>query len=58
LVNNTASTLSGRLDVFDTLGNPMAVTLNGETQSTFTYSIPAGGVFILAPRDSNGQSPL
>jgi hypothetical protein len=58
LVNNTNSTVTGRLDVFDTQGNPMAVKLNGETKSTFTYSIPAGGTLILAPRDSNGQSPL
>jgi hypothetical protein len=58
LVNNTNATISGRLDVFDTQGNPMAVPLNGENKSTFTFSIPAGGTLILAPRDSNGQSPL
>ncbi len=58
LVNNSSSTIAGRLDLFDTAGNPMAVTLNGETRSTFTYSIPVGGTFVLAPRDSNGQSPL
>ena len=32
--------------------------LNGSTKSTYTYSIPAGGTWILAPRDQNGQSPL
>jgi hypothetical protein len=58
LVNNTNATIVGRIDLFDTLGNPMAVNLNGETRSTYTYSIPAGGTFVLAPRDSNGQSPL
>jgi hypothetical protein len=58
LVNNTTSTLSGRIDLFDTAGNPMGVNLNGETRSTFNYSIPVGGTFVLAPRDSNGQSPL
>jgi len=58
LVNNSSSTIAGRLDLFDTAGNPMAVTMNGETRSTFTYSIPVGGTFVLAPRDSNGQSPL
>jgi hypothetical protein len=58
LVNNSGSTITGRLDVFDATGNPMAVKLNGETRSTFTYTIPAGGTLILAPRDSNGQSPL
>jgi hypothetical protein len=58
LVNNTPATLVGRIDVFDTNGTPMAVPLNGETRSTFTYSIPVGGTFVLAPRDSHGQSPL
>jgi hypothetical protein len=58
LINTSSSTISGRIDVFDTNGNPMAVTLNGETRSTFTYSIPAGGTLVLAPRDSHGQSPL
>ena len=58
LTNNTNATLVGRIDVFDTSGKPMPVKLNGETRSTFTYSIPVGGTFVLAPRDSNGQSPL
>jgi len=58
LVNNTTSTISGRIDLFDTAGNPLAANLNGETKSTFTYSIPVGGTFVLAPRDSNGQSPF
>lgn len=58
LVNTTSSTISGRIDIFDTLGNPMAVKLNGATQSTFSYSIPAKGTFTLAPRDENGQSPF
>jgi hypothetical protein len=58
LVNNTGATITGRIDVFDATGKPMPVKLNGQMQSTFTYSIPAGGTFVLAPRDSNGQSPL
>ena len=58
LVNNTNATLVGHIDVFDTNGHPMPVKLNGETRSTFTYSIPVGGTFVLSPRDSNGQSPL
>jgi hypothetical protein len=58
LVNNSNATLVGRIDVFDTTGAPMPVDLNGETRSTFTYSIPVSGMFMLAPRDSNGQSPL
>jgi hypothetical protein len=58
MVNNTNATLVGRIDVFDPSGNPMPVKLNGETKSTFTYSIPVGGTFVLSPRDLNGQSPL
>jgi hypothetical protein len=58
LVNNTTATMTGRLDIFDTSGNPMSITLNGNPKSTFTYSIDAGGTFVLAPRDSNGQSPF
>jgi len=58
MVNNTNASLVGRIDVFDTSGNPMPVKMNGETRSTFTYSIPVGGTFVLSPRDSNGQSPL
>jgi hypothetical protein len=56
--NTTTKTLNRHIDLFDTMGNPMGVNLNGQTRSTFTYSIPVGGTFVLAPRDSNGQSPL
>jgi hypothetical protein len=58
LVNNTGSPISGVVRVYDTSGNPLAVTLNGSTQTSFSYSIPAGGTFVLAPRDANGQSPF
>jgi len=58
LVNNGSSGASGRIDVFDPSGNPMTVQLNGASQSSFTYSIPAGGTFVLAPRDSNGLTPF
>lgn len=58
LINNTNATIVGRIDVFDTSGNALPANLNGETRSTFTYSIPVGGTFVLAPRDSNGQSPF
>jgi len=58
LVNNGNVSASGRVDIFDALGNPMPAKLNGTTQSTFTYSIPAGGTFVLAPRDVNAQSPF
>jgi hypothetical protein len=58
LLNSNSNAISGRVDVFDPSGNPMTVTLNGSTQSTFRYSIPSGGALLLAPRDSNGQSPF
>jgi subtilase family serine protease len=58
LVNNGSAVASGRIDVYDPSGIHLSVNLNGATQSTFSYSIPAGGSFVLAPRDSNGQSPF
>lgn len=58
LINPNQTGVSGRVDVFDANGNPMGVRLNGFTKSTFLYSIPAGGTLTLAPRDSNGQSPM
>ena len=58
LVNAGGNTISGRIDVLDPSGNPLAVTLNGQTQSSFAYSIAPGASFVLAPRDVNGQSPF
>ena len=58
LVNTGSLTVTGRIDIFDSNGQPLAVKLNGNTKSTFTYSIPSGGTFVLAPRDVNGQSPM
>jgi hypothetical protein len=58
LLNRAASGISGRIDVFDSSGNPMPVSFNGVINSTFRYSIPAGGTLLLAPRDANGQSAL
>jgi hypothetical protein len=58
LVNSGAAGITGRVDFFDMSGNPIALKLNDNTQSTFTYSVAAGGTFVLAPRDANGQSPF
>lgn len=58
LVNNGATAVSGRVDVFDSTGNPMPVNLNGQSRSTFNYSLEPGGSSVLAPRDINGQTPL
>jgi uncharacterized protein len=49
LVNSGNNTITGRIDVFDTAGNPMPVTLNGLFQSTFLYSIPSGGTAVYSP---------
>jgi hypothetical protein len=58
LVNTTAISIAGRVEFFDSNGNRMAVRLNGELKDTFNYSIPPFGSMLLAPRDSNGQSPF
>jgi hypothetical protein len=58
LVNNTSKPVSGRVDIFDPNGNPLAILWNGSRQSTFTYSIPPNGALSLSPRDTNGQSPF
>jgi hypothetical protein len=58
LVNDSTAAVSGRFDVFDNFGIPMAVGLNGFNQSSYTYSIPSGGAVVFAPRDANGQSPM
>jgi hypothetical protein len=58
LVNKSHDTAQGTIGILDNTGNPMTVTMNGVTQSTFLYSIPPGGVFMLTPLDANGQSPF
>lgn len=58
LVNGGSTTISGHIDIFDTSGNPLSVTFNGVTQSSFTYSLPPGSAFVLAPRDPNGLAPF
>jgi len=40
LVNNTSSSISGRIDIFDSSGNPMVIPWNCAHNSTFKYSIP------------------
>ena len=58
LVNPGASTITGRVDIFDSNGNPLSLKLNGSTSSSFTYSILPSGTAVLTPADTNGQSPL
>jgi hypothetical protein len=61
LVNTGTAPASGRIDFLEWKsydGNPMAVRLNDAIKSTFTYSLSPGASPSLAPRDSNGQTPL
>jgi len=58
LVETTGATATGHIYIFDPNGQPLAVTLNGQTNSTFNYPLPPGGTFTLAPRDANGQTPF
>jgi hypothetical protein len=58
LLNNTSYPMSGRVDIFDSNGNPFAILWNGSRQSAFSYSIPPNGALSLSPRDANGQSPF
>jgi len=54
---NTASTaINARVDLFKSDGTPLTTRLNGQSGTSFTgITIPAGGVFVLAPRDSRGD---
>lgn len=59
VVANTGTTpLTVRLDLFKQDGTPLTTSLNGATAtSSFTSpSIPAGGVWTIAPRDDKGDS--
>jgi Trehalose utilisation len=55
LLNNGGETITGRIDIFDTAGNPMSVDLNNTFQNAFSYSVPAFGGLLFAPRTQNGQ---
>jgi hypothetical protein len=62
LINSGTAALDVRVDLFDKAGNPLEAVLNGETNHTFDKSIfpkmviPPGGVFVLSPRDKDGDS--
>ena len=58
LINTSHTSASGRMDIFDANGLPLTVTLNGVSNSTFSYFMLPNGVFIFAPRDSSGRSPF
>jgi len=57
IANPGTTTLIARLDIFDSSGKPLQITLNGVTQSTFNVTVNPNGVAILAPVDAaTGQS--
>jgi hypothetical protein len=56
LMNTTASPISGKVDFFNPDGSPLSVKLNNQTASTFNYTIPAKGVFLLEDRAREGDS--
>jgi hypothetical protein len=57
LANASSRTIIVRVDFYGQDGNPLSVRLNNESRTSFTnIAIPAGGVTVLAPRDSSGYS--
>ncbi len=59
LVNKGLSDMTVRLDLFTPKGDPMTVTLNGASGTTFpNLRIRAGGVLVVAPLDIKGDSPF
>jgi hypothetical protein len=57
LSNTSPTPLTVRVDLFKKDGTPLAATLNGQTMSTFSsIVIQPGGVVVMAPRDSSGDS--
>ncbi|HYR83254.1 MAG TPA: hypothetical protein VE422_04165 [Terriglobia bacterium] len=56
IANTGTSALTVRVDLFKEDGTPLTANLNGQTASSFTgLTIPAGGVIILAPRNTDGD---
>jgi hypothetical protein len=58
IVDNSGRRTTGMVAWFDPSGKPIEVTMNGETASVFSYTLPPSGSFLLAPRDSRGQTPF
>jgi hypothetical protein len=62
LINSGTADLDVRVDLFDKVGDPLEAVFNGVAGHTFDKStfpkmvIPPGGVFVLSPRDKNGDS--
>jgi hypothetical protein len=58
IVDISGVTATGQVAWFDTTGKPVDVTMNGKTASVFSFTLPPSGSFLLAPRDSRGQTPF
>jgi hypothetical protein len=58
IVDTKGVATTGKVAWFDTTGKPVPVTMNGETASVFSFTLPPNGSFLLAPRDSRGQTPF
>ena len=57
LVNTGTTSMTVRVDLYKSDGTPLTTTLNNQTGSGLTnLAIPAGGVLILAARNTNGDS--
>jgi hypothetical protein len=56
IANDGTASMTVRVDLFTKDGKPLSAALNNQTSSSFTnINIPAGGVYILAPRNSRGD---
>jgi hypothetical protein len=59
IVNTGTESITVRVDLFGRDASPLIVRLNGESNSSFTdIVIPPGGVFILSPKNGNGNGPF
>jgi hypothetical protein len=57
LANTSTASQTVRLDLFRSDSTPLATALNNQTSSSLTnLTIPAGGVLVLAPRNTTGDS--
>jgi hypothetical protein len=59
LSNPGSSAVVFRLDLFKNDGTMMNVTLNGMTGASFiNFAVAGGGAILMAPRDTNGNTPF
>ena len=57
IANPGSDSLTVRVDLFKPDGTSMMVKLNGQSANSFSnLTVPAKGVIVLAPRDSEGNS--